>query len=332
VVDEAHHFGAEKLSTFLPQNIKYRLALSATLERYGDEIGTHKLFDYFGEKCIEYPLERAIKEGALVPYYYHPILVNLTDDELDEYKKLSKELTKYLVKKGKKVTVSESGKYIAFKRSRLVAGASNKLFELKKELVSHINETHILVYCGATSNRHGTNDEETERQILQVQKMIGIDLGMVTHKFTAEENAQQKEDIKKAFASGAYQVLTAIKCLDEGVNIPAIKTAYILASSQNPKEFIQRRGRVLRKSPETGKKFAIIYDFVTLPRPLENVIPEDYKSDKSLVSGEIIRMIEFAQHSLNEGEADSLIEEIKEAYGIDLFNGDDWEQEEEIYE
>ena len=70
-------------------NIAYRLALSATLDRHGDEEGTQALKDYFGEKCIEYDLNRAIKEKKLTPYYYYPIVVYLDDEEMEKYKEIS---------------------------------------------------------------------------------------------------------------------------------------------------------------------------------------------------------------------------------------------------
>ena len=113
------------------------------------------------------------------------------------------------------------------------------------------------------------------------------------------------------------QALVAIKCLDEGVNIPAIKIAFILASTTNPKEYIQRRGRVLRKYP--GKEFAIIYDFVTLPRPLDearNLTYDEIRCEKTMVKNEIMRMIEFKRLAINRMESDMLIDDIKETYQL----------------
>lgn len=137
--------------------------------------------------------------------------------------------------------------------------------------------------------------------------------------------------LKKKFFDGDYlQVLVAIKCLDEGVNIPAIKTAFILASTTNPKEYIQRRGRVLRKYP--GKEFAIIYDFVTLPRPLDeamNLTYEEIRCEKSMVKNEINRMIEFKRLALNRMESDMLIDDIVNTYHL---NDSEEIEGEEYYE
>ncbi|MBR7085551.1 MAG: DEAD/DEAH box helicase family protein [Oscillospiraceae bacterium] len=120
VVDEAHNFGAENLSRLLNENFRYRLALSATLERHHDEEGTQKLYDYFGEKCIEYTLERAIDEGKLTRYKYYPVIVELTVDEQKEYYHLTKEIIKCLKRdKHGKIVLSERGKKLCLKRARL---------------------------------------------------------------------------------------------------------------------------------------------------------------------------------------------------------------------
>ena len=131
------------------------------------------------------------------------------------------------------------------------------------------------------------------------------------------------------FRSGQYQVITAIRCLDEGVNIPGIKTAFILSSSRNPKEFIQRRGRLLRKSD--NKEKAVIYDFVTLPRRLEDVLPMNFESDKSIIIGELFRMQEFAGLSDNPYEAENLMNEIMFAYGVYFDVKEEVQQMEEYY-
>ena len=136
--------------------------------------------------------------------------------------------------------------------------------------------------------------------------------------FTSNEGPEERENIKRRFKNGDdLQVITAIKCLDEGVNIPAIKRAFILASSTNPKEYVQRRGRVLRKAE--GKKYAEIYDFITLPYPVEETImisPSVLKMDLGLIKRELQRMDEFAGASENPLKTDDLKVEILQAYGV----------------
>ena len=325
VVDEAHNFGAENLSKTLLPNIPYRLALSATIDRHGDPEGTQKLYDYFGEKCIEYTLKDAIDNDMLTPYFYHPVPVSLSEDELEKYLDLTSKIRKNIhADKAGKIKLSEYVKMLLIKRARIVAGASEKIGTLRRLMADYKDDNQILVYCGATTMhdvdyQEGKPPIEEARQIDIVAGMLGNDLGMRVTKFTSEENAEERERIKADFAEGTHlQALVAIRCLDEGVNIPSIRTAFIMASSTNPKEYIQRRGRVLRKFP--GKRHAVIFDFVTLPIPLDKV--NEYDSDviesvKSLAKREIVRMKDFAAIAENPFDSDSLISDIQRSYDIE---------------
>ena len=324
VADEAHNFGSEFLRSKLDGKYTYRLALSATLDRHGDEEGTEFLYHYFGKKCIEYDLERAINEKKLTPYKYYPIVTALTEKEYDKYDELSRRIKK-CIKNGKngKITLTEQGKRLALERARVVSGASEKVELLEDYITPYINDKHILVYCGAASMMDDTSDitetfDEDLRQIDVVTNLLGNKLKMKVSQFTSKEDMYERAVLKKEFMSGDdLQVLIAIKCLDEGVNIPAIKTAFILASTTNPKEYIQRRGRVLRLSK--GKEYAEIYDFITLPRPLNEVssiTTEQIQRELTLVKNELVRAEEFARISLNKVCAMSIIDEIKDAYGM----------------
>ena len=324
IIDEAHNFGAENLSKTLLPHIPYRLALSATIDRHGDPEGTKKLYDYFGEKCIEYTLKDAIDNDMLTPYYYHPVPVSLNEEELGRYHDLSIKIRKNVhADKDGNIRLSEYAKMLLIKRARIVAGASEKISTLRRLMEDFKHDNQILVYCGATTMhdvdyQEGKPPIDEARQIDIVAEMLGNELDMRVTKFTSEENADEREWIKADFAEGIHlQALVAIRCLDEGVNIPSIKTAFIMASSTNPKEYVQRRGRVLRKFP--GKHHAVIFDFITLPIPLDQVC--DYDSDiidsvQSLAKREIIRMKDFATIAENPFDSDSLIADIQRSYDI----------------
>ena len=336
MVDEAHNFGAPYLSCLLFDNYKYRLALSATLERHNDEEGTAKLYDFFGEKCIEYTLDRAIEEKKLTKYKYYPIVVTLTEEELEAYDNLSYEIGKCIMKgKNGKMKLSSRGERLALQRSRIVAGARNKVTMLEEVIQPYIYDKHILVYCGATKGLEQNQDRsdvdsEDIRQIDMVTDLLGNKLGMDVSQFTSKESVEEREILKREFSAGdTLKVLIAIKCLDEGVNIPKIKTAFILASTTNPKEYIQRRGRVLRLAE--GKEYAEIYDFITLPYDIEEVTSltaAQVKRNSTLVKNELRRAEEFSRIAVNMVESASLIDEIKDAYGIQELN---WSSEEEDY-
>lgn len=340
VVDEAHNFGATKQREFMSNMFKYRLALSATFERYRDEEGTQALKDYFGDVCIDYPLERAIEENKLTRYFYYPIPVTLEPDELDAYNKISEKIANILRKSNHKKgdEMPEIVEALLIKRARIVSGARNKIKILYDLMKDHKDENNILVYCGATrvpnenymdfnyDYEYDNNDFDgkSKRQIDIVSDMLGKKLGMRVRRFTSAENKTERELIKKDFAEGKMlQCIVAIKCLDEGLNIPGIQKAFILASSTNPKEYIQRRGRVLRKSP--NKQFAYIYDFITLPHSLEDGYVNDKtaKYELSLIKKEKERMIDFAQLSENSSDVNNILNKIDELYKLDFIGGYD---------
>lgn len=318
VVDEAHNMGATNYRRYLPDNIKYRLGLSATIDRHNDESGTTALAEYFGKKCIAYSLKDAIDSQMLTRYYYYPVLTYLDQDELSDYLSITGQLAKAIHKKNGKVVLTERAKQLLIKRSRIVAGAKGKLPELQRQIAPHIDDKHILVYCGATTVRDEDDADFSKRQIDLVADLLGNTLNMRVGRFTSQESAQERAQIREAFAEGnALQVLVAIKCLDEGVNIPSIKTAFILASSTNPKEYIQRRGRVLRKFP--GKEFAVIYDFITLPFPVNTIATQNstiIDSTKGLIKRELIRMMDFADIAENPSSTFDLVYDLKHGFNI----------------
>lgn len=323
VADEVHNLGATVLQQSLNSKITYRLGLSATLQRHHDESGTNALNKYFGEKCIEYTLEQAIEAGYLTRYYYYPIVVCLEEDEQRIYKYLSKKLAKcYVVGKNGQKKLNKMGELIALKRARVVAAAKQKITRLRELIGEFREESHMLIYCG--DSRIIEEEEATDKQIDLVCRMLIEELGVRSARFTYTETPNDRQLIKNEFEKGDYiKALVAIKCLDEGVNIPKIRKAFILASSTNTKEYIQRRGRVLRKFP--GKEYAYIYDFVTLPRELDAarwMNEEEKQVDISLITKELQRLHEFARLSENYYESLDVIQEIEDIYN--LYN---WEED-----
>jgi superfamily II DNA or RNA helicase len=332
VVDEAHNFGAERQLDCMKEVYTYRLALSATLERRYDEYGTSRLLEFFGEKCIEYTLEQAIHDDKLTPYYYYPIPVYLETDELIEYNELTEKVIKILFNRKKENRkLPKSAEMLLIKRAQVIAAARRKLKALYDIIrKDYRDDDHILVYCGATTvenscYKEGVVDPDEKRQIEIVVDMLGNDLGMRVSMFTSAEDAKERESIKEDFSNGdMLKVLVAIRCLDEGVNIPGIKTVFILASSTNPKEYIQRRGRVLRKAP--NKPFAKIYDFITLPRNLDEPLPHgaNLNSEYSLLKREYERMEDFARLAENTSEVVKLQDKISTYYQTNYIGGKDY--------
>lgn len=320
IADEVHNFGADGLQLVMNENFKYRLGLSATVDRHRDEEGTNAIYSYFGDKCITYGLKEAIANDVLTRYYYYTIPVYLDDEEQSRYIELTEKIRKntYPTKNGG-IKLTKQGEFYALQRARIIATAKNKLLVLKELMKKYKDEHNILVYCGTGKIKTDTGDEE--KQIDEVCKVLGNELQMKICRYTSRETTSERHDIAERYKSGDLQALVAIKCLDEGVNIPSIKTAFILASSTNPREYIQRRGRVLRKFE--GKKYSYIFDFVTLPVALSEVkdyVPAFVESFRALAKNEVERIKEFSSLAENEHESDEFINQIIEAFDLNRFN------------
>ena len=331
IADEAHNLGAPNILSNLNHNIKYRLALSATFERYNDIEGTDQLSKYFGNfYAIHYTLRQAIDNKMLTEYKYYPIITYLDSEELDEYIYLTRKISTCVRKqKSGGFFINTQGKRLLLQRARVVAGSMaklNKVIDLlkkQKEEYGQINNT--LIYCGATTINDANYNEniadiDDVKQVDYMRKKIKENLNISVAKFTSTENQEERALIKEQFIKNEINAIVAIKCLDEGVNIPSINTAYILASSTNPREYVQRKGRVLRTA--NNKICAYIYDFITLPRDLENAInlPEEIlKEDLGLVKRELTRLDDFAKDALNYSESLDIKEKINQVYGELLY-------------
>ncbi|WP_414527306.1 DNA phosphorothioation system restriction enzyme [Nodularia chucula] len=314
--DEAHNLGAPKLEENLPRRVGLRLALSATPERYFDDYGTQSLFDYFGSVLQpEFNLKDAIAQGALVHYLYYPILVELTEAESLAYLKLTKKIGRALLYREREnsqrgnLEDNEDLKPLLMQRARLIGTAENKLTALRELMETRRESTHTLFYCSDGSQE--TGQRSSLRQLKAVAKILGVDLGYRVSTYTAHTSLKERETLRCQFESGELQGLVAIRCLDEGVDIPAIQTAVILSSSGNPRQFTQRRGRVLR--PHINKERATIFDMIVLPPDLDR---ETIEIERNLLKKELRRFVEFADLADNAGEARMKLLNLQKRYGL----------------
>jgi superfamily II DNA or RNA helicase len=311
--DEAHNYASLDIWRALPRQTRFRIGLSATPDRPHDPEGTERLRDYFGEVIFRYGLDDAIRDGVLTPYYYFPVRVGLDDDEFERYLGITRHLSRF---RDDDDTTNEEARRLLLKRSRVLASARSKLPALRSLLAEARQRTHVLIYCG-DGQVEGEVPGEQERQVQAVVRMVGNDLGMTCASYTAATPPQRRSELLDAFATGQIQVLVAIRCLDEGVDVPAARTAFILASSSNGRQFIQRRGRVLRRSP--GKESATIYDFMAIPNiddigASENV----YASVAGLVRRELRRAREFADLAINGPQARATLLDLTAKLGLHM--------------
>jgi len=301
VGDEAHNLGSSSGLKSLPDHARYRLALSATPKRHKDEAGTQRLFDYFGETVAEFTLANAIDAGYLCPYTYSPNVCEMSVQEYLEFQMLAEQIAeaREAVKDGAQ---SKELERLIGMRTDLLTGIDSKLFLLRSQLEEREQSepiSHTLVYCGSAIGKDG------KRHIERTISLLGSEMKLRVERFTSLEKNTQRAMILEKFARGDTAVLAAIKCLDEGVDIPQTKYAHILASTSNPREYIQRRGRVLRLAE--GKKSAEIFDYIVVP-------PGGHPNRGELLESELIRAREFADDALNRTEVVEKIEALEQKY------------------
>ncbi|MDC3169421.1 DEAD/DEAH box helicase family protein [Paracoccaceae bacterium] len=339
--DECHHHSSERYKEIIPQNARYLLGLSATPypdpypeddedeesvseegiieenDNSGDDQDDEPILSeiYVNGVVFSYPLQQAIKNGVLTEYEYYPILVVLNEDEAEQYLFYTKKMAPFVSKLEKKIKLTKKEKEIFTKwaglRARLMASAESKLSALEIYLKKDAVKEMSLFYVGDGLVNRDTEDEEI-KQITAVTRMLDL-YDWKSRKFTYKENSIEREQILKDFKKHDIDALVAIRCLDEGIDIPACKEAHILASTRNERQFVQRRGRVLRK--DEGKDFAKIYDYVlSLPR---GVFTDNADAYKSLLEGEFKRVVNFALLANNPEHSRSLISDLPGDLEID---------------
>lgn len=298
--DEVHGLGAPETKRGLLDQYDYRLGLSATPRRWFDEEGTDALFGYFGETVFEFTLEDAINTinpatgyTYLTPYRYELRPVQLTEDECEAYASITRQLVVLIGRDESKAR--EALNLLRFRRADIVKAAEGKLGVLDAilaELPTPVRWT--LVYTG-------------HQQINDVIRKLN-NLGWTAHRFTEKESAEKREYLLEQFAVCTFQVLVAMKCLDEGVDVPPARFAVLMASSANPREYIQRIGRVIRR--HGGKREAVIYDMIVAPG-LSRLPGELKKIEESVLDRELDRCEEIARTALNNADALAALQRLR---------------------
>ena len=302
IADEVHNLGKRSFLSNTPERFDYRLGLSATPERQYDPEGSIELFNYFGPAVFEFGLSEAIGI-CLVPYNYHIHKVSLSDDEYSKWIKLTKQLTKQNFSGDADVSDScdlpEEVERLLFARRRVIESAESKIVALRKILGCRNRDQieHVLIYT----------TDKNRIQLNSVNNMLQNDLNLTIHQLTSQEtsNRARSAEILERFAMGDYHALTCMRVLDEGVNIPQVSEAFILASNTVRRQWIQRRGRILRKCDVIDKQIAELHDFFVIPPD-----PRD-KQSRQILKGELNRAREFTELSANAGTPGGPLDEIE---------------------
>ena len=333
IADEAHNIGAPNVISKLDRmRILRRIGLSATPERQFDDKGNNAIMQFFGcdgKYTFEYSMKDAIDNGFLCRYKYFPHVVRLNEDEMAEYKKISLQLAKfYNVDEDTFSGADDILMRLLLKRKRIIHKAQNKeevfrqIIKQRFEECGNLKYTLVYVPEGVqldSSVQYATTDNpiddtDVDKLIDKYTQIIQeISPTTTVRKFVS--GIQDRDEVLRKFSTGEIEVLTSMKCLDEGVDVPRSELAIFCASTGNPRQFIQRRGRILRKHPD--KHIAIIHDLVVAPE-FEST-EENYNMERNLLKGELQRVKDFAGLSENPAFAYTELEEITNYYNLSIF-------------
>ena len=327
IADEAHNMGAANISKILPQiHLQKRIGLSATPDRKYDEIGNAAIQEFFNDAppfVCSYTMEQAMAKGWLCQYKYFPHIVKLSDVEFNEYKKKSKQLMQFFDPATKKYKDCKEVEILLLERKRIIHKAEEKLLVFNEivndEFSNKGNLKYTLVYVpeGIEPDYEKTDKSIEEEQDIKLineftRTVSSVDPSIMVKQYTS--NTSNREELIKSFQKGDTHVLTSMKCLDEGVDVPRSELAIFCSSTGNPRQFIQRRGRVLRTHPE--KTFAVIHDLVVVPK----VSAEDdfYEMEKNLIKKELERVSDFSSLALNKIDTYNSLKPVLDYYNLNL--------------
>jgi superfamily II DNA or RNA helicase len=330
IADEAHNMGSFRSLDNLPFKILKRIGLSATPERVYDDSGSNEIYKFFNSSppcyTYSYSMYRAIysEPASLVKYYYFPYFSSLNESELEEYKAITEKLIQnYDAKSGE---FNEYGKRLLIARKRIINQARNKINTLREIFIDvrskeeSLKFTFVYVPEGKDTD-YSTEDvvsyDSDERKLIKSYGEAIRQYGYSTHELLAD--TKNRERILTQFSEGKIDVLLAMKILDEGVDIPATKNAVFCASTGNPRQYIQRRGRVLRKSKD--KSYANIYDIIVAPQDnyIDSLPPELKEMEIRIFRNELNRVANFVYAAENRHQVlNGRLGELGDKYGIDL--------------
>ena len=330
IADEVHNMGSPNISRTLPKiQLKKRIGLSATPNRKYDEEGNESIERFFNDKppfVFSYSMREAMENEppALCKYKYFPHLVELNERELAEYLRISKQLVRYFDSATKTFKDNPEVEKLLLARKRVIHKAANKIIAfkniLRKEFRDRSSLKYTLVYVpeGLEANYEEVDDiVETDDDIKLINEytkaVSTTDNSILVKQYTA--NTANRNQIVKDFEAGNIHVLTSMKCLDEGVDIPRSELAIFCASTGNPRQFVQRRGRVLRLHKD--KIYSVIHDLVVVPAISDN--DANYEMERNQVKSELERVIDFSGLSMNMIDTYQALRPVLEYYKLNLY-------------
>ena len=325
IADEAHGLGAPTRQKLLIERIDYRLGLTATFSRHFDDEGTELLNQYFDGHITRISIHDAIyKYKTLVEYRYHPVIVELEEDEARLYKELSGNIAElYARSQASWLDFENRIQHLLRDRADILKHAVAKVGAFRQIVSSLKEKTYMLVYTAEGVGPIGGEIRQDD-QLALVLEELGVDM----RRFNGDRPRDARVFLQEELDSNRIDCLMAMKCLDEGIDIPEARVAFFVASTTNPRQYIQRRGRVLRKpkSSASEKDSADLYDFIVTP-PRDDHAPETFEIERRLVAREVMRARELASSGANHHQALLKLDELVAYYQLDDLYVDDDEDD-----
>ena len=334
IADEAHNLGSPLLIQAMNRlPLKMRIGLSATAKRQYDPIGNAAINRYFNigdHYTFEYSMEAAIENKVLCHYEYYPHVVRLNENEMEYYSMLSRKIAKYYHPDTDTFDENPFLTALLIKRKRVIHKAAAKIPAFESIINSLYKEKGTLKYTMVYAPEGVSPSDDIYYAAIDDQDFVEDDnlpminlytkiVSQVNEKITVEQFTSKDTDrprILEDFTNGLTQVLVAMKCLDEGIDIPRAENAIFISSTGNPRQFIQRRGRILRMHPDKSK--ACIHDLVVAPYVEYSY--EAYRMERSLLQNEFRRVRDFSSLADNPEYTNNALAEIVDYYSLNLFS------------
>ena len=320
IADEVHHLGAPKYSMIFEIDARKRLGLSATFERDWDEIGTNRILNYFGKPIDEiYTVADGIREGKLSRYEYHPFFAYLNNEEFLEHVEYSKQIKKTYsqLKSTKdpsmKITIEQKYERLLMNRAQILKKTEDKI-RVYGEILKTSPKKPYIVFA---------DDNDQVIKLKEIHKKIIYDINRNKQNnfekddimiFSGKLNNSERNKILEESKNNKTP-LFAMYCLDEGVDVPEFQSAILISSYTSKRQYIQRRGRILRTSAR--EKIAHLYDIIVFPNP--DISTTDMEETKIIVSKEKERVMKLSQDAVNKWNVDGIFnKKLKDIGFIDL--------------
>ena len=261
--DEVHNYGTDKLLPFIKMDFKYKIGLSATLERMDDN--HYKIMRAFDYNVFSYTPKQALVDGVLNPFNFSNIFVEMDEDNFETYLRMTEEYNMMIKSGGSFNKIMRGNSGLKFRvlakmneRKELVNNYYKK-YEVVKWVCEKHREDKIIIFSEYNKT---TNDFYWSL----------LDIGIRARVIHSDISTDKKDKALSDFKNNKANVLLVTRALDEGTNIPKLDVAIIAAGNSTSRQTVQRLGRVLRKKNKESSLYQVF---------VKRTMEEDYANERS---------------------------------------------------